>query len=673
MRLMLPRVATSSLIEGSVSSKDGVTMVKRGQKKLVLHQADFAVLAKRKRPKSFLRSSRNLLPVKEIIAQADGTAVIVLNDGTSRQIIEIDPSPLLHMDEDGRLNFHNEFKVLLAQTNFDFQLMMCSRALSQNAVRSTLEAMPKRDMDYTQWFGDYLQKWALQCIGVSGAMKTRCFAIVSSSELKNHQKLRGNANQLWNWFKRVDAIPRFLDREETRRLLYSMMHPYFEDDEVPALLPESESSSKVPTPDRTEETQSCLVSNSFYTRSFYVSHLPVDLQFGLHKTAVKPHTPFTLSVHFHSASKGRKKVSIYSSVFSNEKDNLDFNAEETFDTNYRFRSADWWQYEAWLSNLPLGWDAAGATNEIDIESASKLYALVGAPKGDESGTLLGFNLADRNPLYVNFSSQSQVDPNLLIVSSKQKQREIVAGILAMRLICEDVRLAIWDGPGTMKWLAELLGKDVYRWDDENSFASASEDFVYFSGFPDQKRRTELLKKFLGDGIDIRTDKDAKRIVFVINEDAEVVSSESLGITGLLNKLPQNTSTVLACEADGLIQTPDLKICFSRTLLLELDKLHAEEIAKILHLSKSVLETLETFRESKSDKNALLALLTGAVTEGVFILHSPIEYWTVMPGVDAELREKMDHIASIHSGIDDVDKVRQAIYYLGVEREYFRSW
>lgn len=645
----------------------------KARKKLVLHQADFAVLGKRKRPKSIQRSSNNLLPVSALAEQADGAAKIKLSDGHSRQIIEFDALPILLWEQKDISLFHAQFKNLLERADFDFQLLVLSRHLQISSLHASMEAVSKRDNEYTKWFNDYLQKWAAGSIEQRPALNVRHFVVVSDSNSKRSGQLETNSNLFLKWLGDLGLAPRIFDVEETRRLIYLCTHPHFADDEIPAILPIAQTPSGIPLPEKIEETITLLNHSGSFIKSFYLSHFPADLNFGWFRSLIKPVSPFSFSVHFHACPGGRKKISAYSFVQSYRKEDLHFQMSDGFDLAYTYRSADYWQWEAFLSCLPLGYDIASAKNEIDIESAAQLFANVGVGKGDEHGLLLGFNIADRTPVYVNFDKKHCEDSNLLILSSDQKSIAMAAGLIAMRLICEDVRLALWDGLGTMKWLALLLGDDfVFNWDEERNFAPAYAEFVYCSGVPDPKKRAGLLKKFLCDGIDVRTDEFGKPIVFVINEDQNVLASRSLSLVNSLKELPARSSTVISTDAGVLPVIPKLKDVFPRKLLLNCGKKDALSLARMLNLSKPAVETLELFKNSSLGSSCMNGILLRDIVEGVYVLCSPMEYWTVMPGIDSELKDKIDYIKSLHSGINETDSLRQAIYYLGVERETFKK-
>jgi len=648
------------------------------RRKAVLRQPDFAYLPKRVRPQSIVRKPGNLLPVKRFVEVDDGSVCMIMKDNSVKQIIEVDGLDILAIDTTSLTEFENSLAAFLAETKFDMQLVVVTeRSLLSSFAYGKKAEDSENDDAYIDWFGNYIEKWFAKVLECHFVPQRRFFLITGNSALgaANIDGARRHVKAVMRWLASANRRPRLMNAASVRRLLYGLTHPFFQEDDIPAAVDTPvDLPAGVPAPATIEERPNSLILNGHHVRTMYLSYFAEKLDAGFLMSLITQCTPSVVSVHFRttkSKENNLKHVSLYLSTNSETSSSLD-NQSKSFSTLLRERgctllTARSWQYESWLSCLPLGQDLAQACNLVDVDTAAVFYPLLDDLACDNSGVPFGYTAMARTPVFLDLLDASRRS-DTLVLSDNPYRRGYFSTLLATRLLPTRTGLAIWDGNGAMQRLIGALSSDmVSRWSASGGCSGNSLCYATGQKSMSTEERVSQLTKFLKDMCSEHASKN-RQIIF-IDEAAAVFHALPRKVWLSIQKRQGSGGPVfvLLTDSEILSGAPFASSAFSNVFVIQIQANARRRTAEVLKLSPYWKRQLNWVTTNKYDKTGLRTFWSGANRAGVLrLVPSPMEYWLLRPGTEERWSKELERLQKEHPALPQTDVVRRAAYYLGME-------
>lgn len=649
--------------------------------KVVLHQPDFARLPKRHRPSNILHSAKKLLPIEKLADVKNGGGAIVLNDGSMRQIITFEGLNIWRATDAQRDQLERDFHSFILEIDFDLQFVLQTDKYQASKYDSATEHMKQKDNAYTQWLSTYTRAWFGLAAEKFAVLERQWYVVVPTTQTgaSGLRSVARNSERVLDWLSRQGAQARLLSCDEIRSLLHRRTHPSLQKDDV---LHEFASSACSPAglalPDRVVEFRNELEIDGEYVRTAHLAQLPREVFLGWLISLETVPVPCVFSVHFHRSATSSSKTSgsmvdvgFYVTTHAGTKQRLSHVSDiisAMFKDLLTLVAPPDWQYHAWLSSLPIGFDAACATNKVDSLVAATFWPLFGDHAGDDRGALLGFTTPTRSPVFLNLQSGSAGGGNVFVISPNQQERDFIAALLTLRLLPQDIRVAIWDGSGTMQRLADALGPAAAEWCPTEE--TMADDLVYYAPCRAPKNRGAVLARFISQHLPSRGEKPKLCVISehfnVIQQLSTQFKRESAAITSGAQSallLAVNTDGIRACKSlkNSLIvhpQTTEMRRAkpqsdLTKALLSWIAEKHCEERSVD---SPGTLPA--TFIDDRSRRGARVA--------SIRMVLAPLDHWLVQPSAEQALLKKMQAIAEQNPTFSATDRLRQAAYYLAVE-------
>lgn len=262
--------------------------------------------------------------VHSIVADEDGDAVVVLNDGTLRKYIALSGRNVLLSDEPERNEIARQFSDFANSCESDFQIIVRSRHLAVDEYLSRYQIHVKTEDPYLQRFAQYTDQWFRAVQQISFIPQREFFIVLSyvppdcvdGGNWKGNRSKGKHDDYVYTLNRMVKTAfeqlhqgnlkPKMMGVDEVRNLIYSDLNPSLSRREpnAPPRHPNvSEASSLALS--ALEVHDSHLWLDGKYVSTQYVFKLPHDTWIGWLVDLMTVSVEYTLSIFVHKCDQDR--------------------------------------------------------------------------------------------------------------------------------------------------------------------------------------------------------------------------------------------------------------------------------------------------------------------------------------------------------------------------------
>lgn len=262
--------------------------------------------------------------VHSIVADEDGDAVVVLNDGTLRKYIALSGRNVLLSDEPERNEIARQFSDFANSCESDFQIIVRSRHLAVDEYLSRYQIHVKTEDPYLKRFAQYTDQWFRAVQQISFIPQRDFFIVLSyvppdcvdGGNWKGNRSKGKHDDYVYTLNRMVKTAfeqlhqgnlkPKMMGVDEVRNLIYSDLNPSLSRREpnAPPRHPNvSEASSLALS--ALEVHDSHLWLDGKYISTQYVFKLPHDTWIGWLVDLMTVSVEYTLSIFVHKCDQDR--------------------------------------------------------------------------------------------------------------------------------------------------------------------------------------------------------------------------------------------------------------------------------------------------------------------------------------------------------------------------------
>ncbi len=640
-----------------------------------------------------------LAEIREIKEEADGEAVIVLQDGSLRKIVEYEGLNPFMLSAQERDDMAEWFAQLSISCDSELQILCLYKALQPEKVLECVSRHINSKEQFLLWWHDYHAKWFTRVSDLYFLPQRKFYVVigVDPEPVLKEQKtaarlselLKQRLETLLHSFASIEIAARVLNRSQVRHLLQSCINPCVEDLSRVQEIPEYESASSLCVPSGMENAANLQIGNS-YVSTLVLSMLPKQVYAGWTLGCLSLNRSNLLCLHLRPIKESDKPTRVGMSylftLWDTTLDGLDATCAKVRQVftaaGAILDKAETWQSEAWASFLPLGRNRIPMRQNVEAKIAGTCYPYVDSKFGAQDGLLLGFSLAGRDPILFDPFDAKQKNRTLLILGD-DKQKSRLLNLLLMRLLPTGAKVRVVHELGEIQRICNLLGPELSQSRALSEVSELSklktdlllEVFNTKKALLEEKSRIEaaVLKQIANA---VKDSKSNQRLIIVVSEIVRL-SADKKGRKVLaelieLSELLQVSVIVASSKIEQIMEMPTmsafLKEPTSKIMLPTNSKSKLKGL-KALGLGEQALLAVENNVTDSSD--SLRFLLNSCGKSGmVNCVLSPQEYWLCSESAEdsAKIKKRMRMIKADNPGINNCDSLRQAVYYLALEKD-----
>jgi len=450
-------------------------------------------------------ASRLLPAIKFVESSKNDDGLFKLPDGGYRRIIEVEGINLIDFCERPQ-SLDRTLQNLVTALTCDMQLIVTSRPFALQSIDAYKEKQGRPDDEYLAWYSDYTSKWFTRVAELHYLPEKRYFIVVSLPATKAKKPHQGKSQKAiqerahkafdrafihcLDELKNIGQKPRLLGRREIRNLLMQSFLLPREGSGVNPMVEFAEciAPSTLMEPFY-EETRSYLKMGDFFQGAGAVAHMPASVGPGWLANIVFANVPYTISVHLRRCNQKAIKAKIGtiqrsgagSKTTERQLAAIADGSEKAIDVSITFSSYSKWEEQlqdnlkkirdilnvcgavvsmapdkqrlTWCSTLPLGLELTKVAQKISSGIAGTCWPLIGSEPFPTYGLPLGFSTESLAPIFID----PQETNKYLVTGSEKKDREALAGFIAMRHLEADFRVCYIGASRAANFIATLLG------------------------------------------------------------------------------------------------------------------------------------------------------------------------------------------------------------------------
>jgi hypothetical protein len=589
------------------------------------------------------------------------------------------------------------FTTLARKVDFEFQILCITDAIDiDRFVKSRVTSQMRSEHGYLEWWSDYHNKW-LSRVGDLHYLSYRQFYVVVPSEKQasraktQAQRQQAILDERLNFMlenlQSAGLKPTVLNRQQARTFLQSRINPVSKDLQL-VEIPEYESKSTLCLPRAYERAREMQIAGS-YTSTQFLTMLPSEVSSGWFMNWLTMFAPNSVSIHLRPGmptpdKKKRVSMSVAFTTWGNNCEEL-LGQNESMrrrwtDTGAILDKAETWQFEGWLSSLPIARNAIPLTHTVEPEIIGDTYPFIDVKCGHECGTIFGFSAWSREPVLLNPFDEVDHQKKNTLVCTTEMDKIYMTKLLLSRLLPIGAKMVVVDDSGSMDFLCSTIGTS-----DAEIIEAGQDGTLDASSFGDKllqvyalercssaEARLEAQLTVARKALEFADHKLSERLILLFSEISELASCQTGQrlIRQLCNLEDPNLSLILATSRPEITlkkaTVVDALRSFPTKIITPNRSDAALQALKKLHLNDAEIAAIAVIKPEEKDHPCLLH--ADGRKAMVNVIPSPQEFWLL--GDTAEQvgrrKKKLEELKTQNPSINLTDSHRRAVYDLSLE-------